>query len=75
MSKRDKIMKPELFSLIEGELSEVPRTMGDILKTYNENNPYSRLSHITMRKYLQYLVKESRAKAVILGRTTGYLKP
>lgn len=75
MRKKERMMKPELLPLIERELSEIPRTMGDILTTYNETNPYSRLSHITMRKYLDHLVEESKAKAVTLGRTTGYMKP
>lgn len=72
---RKRMMKPELLPLIEEELTEIPRTMGDVLKTYNSNHPYSRLSHVTMRKYLDHLVETSRAKAVTLGKTTGYMKP
>lgn len=72
--RKEKLLKPELLPLIVDELTGIPRTMGDILKTYNENHPYSRLSHITMRKYLNALVDNEDARSVTLGNTTGYLK-
>jgi Fe2+ or Zn2+ uptake regulation protein len=69
-----KVQKPELtelvYKIVKG--SELPITTPTILAQYNEEYPYSRLSHPTLLKHLNILVEDGKVQKYKIGRGYGY---
>lgn len=76
MQNEIKIARPEYLTLIKEIIeTDIPKTVPNLTKEWNEKYPLSRLSEVTMRKYLNYIVKSDKQfeRQDISGRH-GYVR-
>lgn len=72
--RKPEITRPEYLPLIRNILeTDIPKTTPNIVAEWNTQYPLSRLCEATMRRYLNYMVKQGEILKQDVSGRHGYL--